>query len=90
MPGMDEILNDEITLSVKKDAALILFDLLFDLKAESKLTLDDVQRDTAEVCALVVLHGALESTLVESFDPEYGNLLESAKARLRAKFGVTN
>ena len=83
---MDEILNNGITLTLKKDAALVLFDLLFDLKSDSKLTLDDVERDAAEVYALVVLHGALESTLVESFDLEYGNILETAKARLRGRF----
>ena len=88
MHDMDQIFREKVTITLEKEAALVLFDLLFDLRAQSTLVIDDVRREQAEVCALVLLHGALESTLVESFSPSYKELLELAKARIQAGFGV--
>jgi hypothetical protein len=88
MHSMDEIFGEKVTITLEKDVALVLFDLLFDTRAKSKLSIDDIQRDPSEVCALVALFGKLESTLVESFSPSYGELLELAKTRIRTRFQV--
>lgn len=88
MRDTDEIFEEKVTITLGKEAALILFDLLFDLRAQSTVTIDEVAREQAEVCALILLHGELESRLVESFSPSYKDLLELAKARIQARFGV--
>ena len=42
---------------------------------------------SAERLALIRLHGVLEKSLVEPFRPDYQQVLEAARARLRAQFG---
>jgi hypothetical protein len=69
-----------IDISLGRDEALILFELLFDLSGKTSFSLDD----SVDRLALVRLHGALESTLVEAFDPAYDALLHAARARLSA------
>jgi hypothetical protein len=69
-----------IDISLGRDEALILFELLGDFSENASLNLDDA----VDRLALARLHGALESTLIEPFDPAYDALLHAARERLNA------
>jgi hypothetical protein len=75
--------RETITLVIGKSEALILFDFLADFHQESSLRVND----NAERLALVRLHGALESALVESFSPDYGNIISAARNDLTRQWG---
>ena len=78
-------MNDEeaVRLEIGRDEALVLFELLADFYSQPQIEIPT----TAERLALVRLHGALEKTLVEPFRPDYGDLLNSARARLASQSG---
>jgi hypothetical protein len=76
--------GDTVTFELNRDAALVLFELLADFHLSPRLELPEL----ADRAALVKLHGALESTLVEPFQPEYRDLLEAAKRRLTERLGT--
>ena len=75
--------NETITLVIGKSEALILFDLLADFHQESSLQVSD----NAERLALVRLHGALQSTLVEPFSPDYQKIIAAARSDLTRQWG---
>jgi len=62
--------NETVTLTIGKAEALILFELLFDFYSQSALEI----KDEAERLALVRIHSALESKLVEPFSKPTGKL----------------
>jgi hypothetical protein len=66
--------SDPVTLIVSEDEALVLFEWLSTLDGS---TLDAPERD-----AVLGLLAALERTLVAPFQPNYGELLMAARARL--------
>jgi len=70
-------------LTVGKDEALILFELLVDFSDEPSV----VVRDNAERVALARLAGSLESTLVEPFMPNYKEIISEARMRLIEAWG---
>jgi hypothetical protein len=61
--------NETVTLIIGKAEALMLFDLPFDFYRQPTLEI----KDDAQRLALVRVHGALESTLVEPFSKDYGD-----------------
>ena len=63
------------------DEALVLFEVLADFQSQPSLAVPTA----AEGLALIRLHGLLEKTLVEPFRPDYRELLEGARARLKAQ-----
>jgi hypothetical protein len=65
-------------MTIGRDEALILFEILADFSCQATLPI----RDEAERLALFRFHGALESTLVEPFQPEYQRLLGDSRSRL--------
>jgi len=75
--------RETITLVIGKSEALILFELLFDFHKQSSLQVND----NAERLALVRLHGSLESTLVEPFDPDYLEIIAAARNDLTQQWG---
>lgn len=75
--------RETITLVIGKSEALILFDFLADFHHESSLQVND----NAERLALVRLHGALESTLVEQFSPDHRQIISAARNDLTRQWG---
>ena len=72
-----------IELRLGIDESLVLFELLTDFPDRPLIEV----RSSAERLALMRLYGALESTLVEPFQPGYRELVESARSRLRLQSG---
>jgi len=75
--------NETITLTIGKAEALVLFDFLADFHQQSSLSFND----NAERLALVRLHGALESTLLEPFSPDYRENIAAARNDLTRQWG---
>lgn len=72
---MDEPVHLELTI----EEALVLFEFLSRFHDEDALAI----QDQAEERALWNLHGVLERSLVEIFDPDYKALVAVARDRLR-------
>lgn len=75
--------HETVTLVIGKSEALILFDFLADFHHGSSLHVND----NAERLALVRLHGALESTLIEPFSPDYHEIISAARNDLAQQWG---
>jgi hypothetical protein len=75
--------SETVTLTIGKAEALILFELLADFQRQTALPI----KDNADRLALLRVHGALESTLVEPFSKEYDQILIAARARLLDEWG---
>ena len=75
--------RETITLVIGKSEALVLFDFLADFHQERSLDVND----NAERLALVRLHGALESTLVEQFSSDYREIISAARNDLTQQWG---
>lgn len=71
-------------LELTDDQALVLFEWLARLDERDALPVDD----PAEEQVLWVLHGQLEKALSEPFLPNYHELVEQARARVKASFGA--
>ena len=71
--------EEKVVLELTKSEALVLFEFL------ARTSYDEVLKtmDSAERRALWKLEGQLESTLVEPFLPNYLELVERAKRRLK-------
>ena len=69
-----------VSLDLSEDEALVLFEFLTRYGESDRLEI----ADQAEQRALWNLCANLEKTLVEPFDPGYGELLVAARGRLRA------
>ena len=76
---MDEV----VTLSIGKDEALILFELLVDFFKEPGI----IVKDNADRMAMARLVGALEKTLVEPFMKNYVEIVSDARKRLVEAWG---
>jgi hypothetical protein len=74
--------QDEIVITLSHDEALVLFEWL---PRTDGLTNDfgDLIKDQAEQRALWNLASLLERVLVEPLSPEYGELVNEARSRLR-------
>jgi hypothetical protein len=73
-----------VTLELGKDECLVLFELL------SRTFQDDAPLEAkfeGELQALLRLHGSLEKTLVEPLDPNYENIVRTARKRLVERYG---
>jgi len=67
-----------ITLSIGRDEAVILFDMLAEFSTQATLPI----RDEADRIALFRLHGAIESTFAELPQATYQKLLNTARLHL--------
>jgi hypothetical protein len=72
-------LPEKVTVELTRKEALVLFEFLRRCDDEGKYAF----ADQAEQRVLWDLEGALETQLVEVFDPDYARLLTAAWAELR-------
>jgi len=77
-------MSDFVRLQLTKDEALVLFEWLAqrDEERARENTESDAPLD-AEELVLTKIHGILEKSLVEPFDPNYGALLAAARRRVQ-------
>jgi hypothetical protein len=76
---------NDVKIGLSPDVALVLFEWLHRLEDDDTLDrLPGLLR--GELAALWQLSGALESTLVEPFKPEYGRLVDEARDRLAVRY----
>lgn len=71
-------------LDLTNDQALVLFEWLARLDAAEAFPVED----PAEEQVLWCLHGQLEKALSEPFRADYRELVEQARARVKASFGA--
>jgi hypothetical protein len=71
-------------LELTDDQALVLFEWLARLDEQDAFPVED----PAEEQVLWCLHGQLEKALSEPFRANYRELVEQARARVRASFGA--
>lgn len=72
--------NDETTIKLNKNEALVLFDFLSRINDKE---LKDIFEDKAEQKILWILEGQLEKQLVEPFSPIYKDIIKKARNRIR-------
>ncbi|HEY0758629.1 MAG TPA: hypothetical protein VGD59_05160 [Acidisarcina sp.] len=72
------------TLTLGRAEALVLFEMLADYRDQPCVE----AQTPAEKLALVKLHGALETALVEPFMPDYRLLVEEARLELATQAGA--
>lgn len=72
-----------MTLELSDDEALVLFECLARFEDGGALPL----QDEAERYVLWRLEGQLEKALVEPFRPDYAELVDAARRRVREAFG---
>ena len=77
--------DDNVSLTLSRDEALVLFELLAEYDREPELKLPN----HPERIARVRLCGAFEKTLVEPFRPDYLDLLNAARSRLVKRYGTS-
>jgi hypothetical protein len=70
----------KINLLLTKDEALVLFEFLGRLNQTEH---PEIFEDQAEEKTLWTLEGQLEKQLAEPFDPNYKNILNQARNRIR-------
>lgn len=71
-------MSESVTITLTPDEALVLFEFF----ARSEELDDFTMRHTAEYLAFWRISALLESTLVDPFLPNYGELLNAARERL--------
>ena len=67
-------------IELTKDEALVLFDFLSRLNANDQTNLF---HDQAEQKVLWIIEGILEKELVEPFKPDYKEIIQRARDRIR-------
>ncbi len=74
--------NKEITLSLTKDEALVLFEFLARFNEKDH---ENLFEDQAEQKMLWIIEGQLQKILVEPFKSDYIEIIKEARNRLRDK-----
>jgi len=74
----DSVFGNGVSLTLKKEEALVLFAMLVDVKQESAIPIGNA----AERQAIWNLVAHFESILVEPFMTDYPDIIEEAKRRL--------
>lgn len=72
-------MTEDVTLTLSRDEAVVFFEWLRRSSSEERHRFED----RAEQRVLWNLEASLESTLVEPFRPEYGEILAAARSRVR-------
>jgi dihydroxyacetone kinase DhaKLM complex PTS-EIIA-like component DhaM len=73
-------METKVNIEVTKDEALVLFDFLSRLNEKETV---DLFEDQAEQKVLWIIEGILEKNLVEPFKPDYKEIIQQARDRLR-------
>ena len=74
--------QQNITLTVSKDEALVLFEFLARFNQAEH---SDIFEDQAEQKVLWILEGQLEKQLVEPFKPDYKDIIKKVRDKIRDK-----
>lgn len=72
--------KDEIKIVLNKEEALVLFDFLSRLNESDR---NEIFEDQAEQKTLWILEGQLEKQLVEPFRPDYKDIINEARNKIR-------
>ncbi len=72
--------NEVINIKLTKDEALVLFDFLARF---NKTEHSEIFEDQAELKTLWILEGQLEKQLVEPFRPDYIDIINEARNKIR-------
>jgi hypothetical protein len=78
-----------VTIELKKDVALVLFEFLArhdEMDNDSPIS-ELRAEDPAELLALWEVHGALEGKLVEPFLKDFKALVDAARTSVRTRWG---
>ena len=74
-------LDDKMTIEMTRADAVVLFELL---SRETDRAVEKIDlNDSSELHALWRLEGRLEKALPEIFSPDYADILDAARERLR-------
>ena len=74
--------NNDISIKFSKDEALVLFEFFSRFNTEEH---KDIFQDQAEEKTLWIIEGQLEKILVEPFMPNYQDIIQEARNRIRDK-----
>jgi hypothetical protein len=74
--------SNELTIRLNKDEALVLFEFLSRFNKNNN---NEMFQDQAEEKTLWVIEGQLEKMLVEPFMPDYKDIIQNARNRVRNK-----
>ncbi len=74
--------SNEITIKLRKDEALVLFEFLSRFNENDN---KEIFQDQAEEKTLWIIEGQLEKILVEPFMPNYQDIIQEARNRIRDK-----
>ena len=72
--------SNEITIKLTKDEALVLFEFLSRFNENDN---KEIFQDQAEEKTLWIIEGQLEKILVEPFMPNYQDIIQEARDRIR-------
>jgi hypothetical protein len=75
-------MTDDINIQLSKEEAIVLFEFLSRLNDNNQ---DDIFKDQAEQRVLWNIEGTLEKKLVEPFRPDYVDILNRAREKVRDK-----
>ena len=70
----------DITINLTKDQALVLFEFVSRINEQPD---SNIFEDEAELFALSEVEGQLQKILDEPFRPDYNNIIEKARERIR-------
>jgi hypothetical protein len=76
------VADDDFTINLTRDQAFVLSDWLHRMMMNSPEFNDLVNRDRAVWSPIYSIAGALDTSLVEVFMPDYGARLDAARERL--------
>jgi hypothetical protein len=79
------VAQDKVKIELTSDVALVLFEWLERQADQDYARLPDAH--SGELGALSVLAGALQTQLVEPFDPNYDKIVGGARQRLADQYG---
>ncbi len=74
--------SNEVTITLNKDEALVLFEFLSRFNESDN---KEIFQDQTEEKILWVIEGQLEKILVEPFMPNYQDIIQEARNRIRDK-----
>ena len=92
---MSAALDEQVPISLPKGTLLVLFEFLARSSdrwrpSENRQQAEDIvlEPDPGELAALWHLEGAIERTLPEVFAPDYQNMINGWKQKLRSQVGL--
>ena len=78
MTSFDHVFANDVSLTLKKEEALVLFEMIADVQRQARIPI----RNAAERRAIWNLTALLEKTLAEPFMKDYATIIKEAQKRL--------